>query len=75
MLKFPKFWWLKKKPRVHRIVKVWSENGVDCWLVPYEDFNRLYSGENVIETVESKVCGSLTFAGNPVIVYRQEKPK
>lgn len=62
----------KKKPHIHTVIKIWQENGNDCWLMSAKDFNCLYSGENVIR-VNGKVMASLTFAGNPIIVYRDEK--
>lgn len=64
---------LHKKPRIHRIIKVWNENGVDCWLMPYDDFNRLYNGENVVQMTDGRVFASITFANNPIVVYRQPK--
>ena len=60
---------LKKKPRVRHVLKVWTENGYECWLLSPKDFNRLYAGENVIE-IDGKVRASLTFAGQDIIVYR-----
>jgi hypothetical protein len=62
-----------KKPHIHRILSVWEEKGVDCWLMPYKDFNCLYNRENVIRQPDGRICSTITFANNPIIVYRQEK--
>ena len=64
----------KRKPRIHKIIKVWSENGVDCWLMSFGDFNHLYSGTNVVE-MNGKIMATLEFAGNPIIIHRQDKKR
>ena len=62
----------RRKPHVHTVLKEWTEHGFHCWLLSFRDFNNLYRDENVIQ-LQGRVCATLTFAGNQVVVYRDEK--
>lgn len=64
----------KKNPKIHKVIRVWTEQGRDYWLMPYDDFNSLYENERVV-SINGIVCASITFAATPIIVQRQEKVK
>lgn len=61
-----------KKPKIYKVLRSWIEKGTIHWLMSYDDFNKLYNKQNAIE-IDGKVCCSILFGEQSVIVIRQEK--
>lgn len=62
---------LHKKPHVHCVSQHREVQGFTYWYMPPRDFDNLFAGENVVK-IDGKISASLQYAGEYVIVIREE---
>lgn len=63
-----------KKPNVIQVLNQWEEKGYTCWRVPAADFDKTFA-EATAAKIDGKTRASVVFAGQDIIIFREEPKK